>query len=120
MKKLIFAWVLGISVVACSGRTTSSSTETEKSTGAETWVIVKAEGSMPEENIGTQYIFEGNKLTLRGGGISTPGTFKMSKDTLIYDMPTYKMQMKYIKTMKGKQMVLTMIDSDQVFYLIKQ
>lgn len=94
---------------------------TESENGMDgTWKIVKADGMMADVNIGTEYIFAGKQLTLRGGGISTPGSYNMSKDTLIFTMKGYDAPMKYLHSMKGKQMVLKVVSSDQVFYLDKK
>lgn len=119
MKKVIYI-LLGVVILsACVGKTGESSGKTAESS-VETWEIVKAEGSLAEMNIGTQYIFDGNKMTLSGGGIRNKGTFEMKSDTLVFHMTTFTGDMKYIKSMQGKQMILKLVDSDQTFYLDKK
>jgi hypothetical protein len=118
--KLILLIPALLVLMACAG----NSAEAEKTEGANgndgTWVITKAEGIMAEMNKGTEYIFEGENLVLSGGGIKNKGTYSMSGDTLVFKMKTFEGEMRYIKEMKGKQMVLKVVGSDQVFYLDKK
>lgn len=114
---LIFGGIITFAT-ACSSSDRNASGETidEK----EIWEIVKAEGMMADANKGTQYIFEGENLSLKGGGMTNKGTFEMKGDTLVFHMKTFTGDMSYIKEMKGKQMILKPVGSDQVFYLEKK
>lgn len=119
MKKSILLIPVFLFLFACAGNT-----ETEKTEGANgndgTWVITKAEGTMADINKGTEYIFDGENLTLSGGGMKNNGTWTMKGDTLVFAMKTFDGEMRYLKEMKGKQMVLKVVGSDQVFYLDKK
>ncbi|MCE3295865.1 MAG: hypothetical protein K0R65_1579 [Crocinitomicaceae bacterium] len=122
MKKLILLIPAVLLFMACGGNA-----EQGKPGGGEekiasnatdgTWVINKAEGMMADVNKGTEYIFDGENLTLSGGGIKNKGTWSMKGDTLVFAMKTFEGEMLYLKEMKGDQMVLKVVNSDQVFYL---
>lgn len=84
-----------------------------------TWEIVKAEGMMADMNVGTQYIFEGDNLTLKGSGISTPGTYTTNKDTIIFTMEGNS-EFRYQYEMKEKQLVIKPVGSNQTLYLDKK
>ncbi len=118
MRKLLILPILVLGLVSSCGGSAETGKESSGLDG--TWKIVKAEGQMADLNVGTQYIFDGNKLSLSGGGITTPGSFETSKDTIIFNMKDYPDPMKYLQSMKGKQLVLKVVGSDQVFYLDKQ
>lgn len=104
---------------ACSGEKKNDKTEV-KNEALEVWVIKKAEGMMADANVGTEYIFDGNELTLKGSGMKNEGTFEMKSDTLVFHMKTFTGEMFYLKEMKGKQMILKPVGSDQIFYLEKK
>lgn len=123
MKKVLVmtTLILGGLATSCgnSGETESGAEKTSANGMDGTWKIVKAEGSMADLNVGTLYIFEGDNMTLKGGGISTPGTYSTSGDTLIFTMEG-NAEFTYLHEMKGKQLVIKPIGSDQVLYLDKQ
>lgn len=119
MKKTIYI-LLGIGILsACSSKTGETDAKTGESS-VETWKIVKAEGTLAEANVGTQYIFDGKNLTLSGGGMKNEGTFEMKSDTLVFHMKTFTGDMLYVKSTMGKQMILKPVGSDQTFYLDKK
>ena len=124
MKKSILLIPAVLLFMACGGNEAAggkeAAEENKKSGNDGTWVINKAEGMMADINKGTEYIFDGDKLTLSGGGIKNKGTWAMSGDTLVFTMKTFEGEMRYIKEMKGDQMVLKVVGSDQVFYLDKK
>lgn len=117
MKKSILVLPAFLFLFSCGG----NGEQTEDVTENATWEIVKAEGTLAEMNKGTEYIFEGENLTLSGGGMKNKGTYKMKGDTLVFTMESFGGgEMRYLKEMKGEQMVLKVVGSDQVFYLDKK
>ena len=121
MKKTLLLIPAMLLFMACGGNAEQEKTEKEgRSANDGTWVITKAEGMMADSNKGTEYIFDGENLTLSGGGIKNKGTWAMKGDTLVFTMKTFEGEMLYLKEMKGKQMVLKVVNSDQVFYLDKK
>ncbi len=129
MKKIVLLIPAALLLFACggNGNNTGENIEipespeaAEKSATDGTWVINKAEGMMADDNKGTEYIFDGENLTLSGGGIKNKGTWAMKGDTLVFTMKTFTGEMRYLKEMKGEQMVLKVVGSDQVFYLDKK
>ena len=120
--KLILIIPALVLFMACAGNPGTEKAEGQAAGSGNdgTWVITKAEGMMADMNKGTEYIFEGDKLTLSGGGLKNKGTYAMKGDTLVFTMKTFEGEMRYLYEMKGKQMVLKVVDSDQVFYLDKK
>lgn len=94
MKKLIYA-VFGVAlVVACS-----DTEKGEKMKGKEglagNWVIVKAEGMMADENLGTHYIFEGDKLTFSKDGFDNPAKSTITDSTFTWENGSMTMEYNY-------------------------
>lgn len=118
---LMIALLLGGLATSCGGE---DQEENEAQNASEnrikgTWKVVKAEGDIAEINIGNLYIFEQNKVTLKGSGITTSGTYSTRGDTLVFAMDR-NTGFTYLHEIKGKQLVIKPVGSDQVLYLERQ
>jgi len=118
IKLVLASFAIAIAVISCGGKKEGSSEAGGNSLDG-TWEIVKAEGTMADINKGTQYKFEGEKMTLGTGLLQSKGTYKLSGDSIIFTMDG-GMVMKYTQSMVNDQLVLKVVGSDQVFYMDKK
>ncbi len=119
--KLVLASVaIAVALVSCGGKKEGGSESAAGGNSLDgTWEIVKAEGTMAEMNKGTQYKFEGDKMTLGTGLLQSKGTYKLAGDSIIFTIEG-GMVMKYTHSMVNNQLVVKVVGSDQVFYMDKK
>jgi hypothetical protein len=85
------------------------------------WKITDAQGTMASMNIGTEYTFSGNSLTMKGMGIETKYKLEVNGDNIKATLETdanFVMQWTY--KMDGGKLILTGVGNDQVFTLERQ
>jgi len=82
------------------------------------WKVVEAEGAFAEENIGTNYIFEGNVMkTSSDAGYEIAGSLHLSDTSVVWTLEN--MEMNYLYRFKDDKLVLE-LNSGQVLKLKKQ
>lgn len=86
-----------------------------------TWEIKRAEGAMAETNVGTQYIFEGNKLSFGKEGYTNPGKTEVTDSTFSFQADGNELKFMYNYKMNGDTLVVEMQKSGgQIFHMVKK
>lgn len=114
MKTLFYTALSALALISCS----SNETKMEKGNLKGDWVIVKAEGMMAEENLGTHYIFDDNKLTFSKNGFDNPAKSTITDSTFTWNNGS--MVMEYDYYFENNQLVAEPKGSDQKLYLEKE
>lgn len=99
--------------------TTTGSGSAGKLEGA--WEIKRAEGMMPEANVGTVYEFNGNKLSFGKGDYKNPGTTVVTDSTFSFQADGNELVFMYDYHFNGDTLVVEMQKSGgQIFHMIKK
>lgn len=117
VKLFLAALIVSIAVISCGGKKGAAADSAHPLEGK--WKVAKAEGDYADMNKGTNYIFDGDKISLEAGIIKTPGTFRLSNDTIIVKFDGGQMEMNYTYKIEGEQLVVKPMGSNQVLYLDK-
>ncbi|MDD5149311.1 MAG: hypothetical protein PHC28_02370 [Flavobacterium sp.] len=83
-----------------------------------TWEIVKANGSLDDLNIGTQYLFEKESLTFSKDGFDNKAKSEITDSTFTWDNGSMKMD--YTYSFEGSNLIVKLKGSDQEFVLEKK
>lgn len=101
-------------IVACNSKTAESTKPVLKGT----WQIIKATGAMPERQLGNTYLFTDTSLSITEFGVTYNGTLTQADTSFVWNnigkLKTYSYKM------KGSQLVIHPMESDQHFYLDKK
>jgi hypothetical protein len=85
------------------------------------WVIRRAEGDMAELNVGTAYVFKGDKLSFGKDGYLNPGKTIVTDSTFSFQADGNELVFYYNYHFNADTMVASMQKgSGQVFYLVKE
>ena len=85
------------------------------------WEIKRAEGMMPEANVGTVYEFSGNKLSFGKGEYKNPGTTIVTDSTFSFQADGNELVFMYDYHFNGDTLVVEMQKSGgQIFHMIKK
>lgn len=85
------------------------------------WEIKRAEGMMPEANIGTVYEFEGSKLSFGKDGYKNPGKTEVTDSTFSFQADGNELKFMYNYKFKGDTLVVEMQKSGgQIFFMVKK
>lgn len=85
------------------------------------WEIMRAEGSMPDANIGTVYEFKGNKLSFGKGSFTNPGTTEVTDSTFSFQADGNELKFMYNYHFNGDTLVVEMQNSGgQIFHMVKK
>lgn len=106
-----------IFLISCNSSNMKDSNPKERIQGQ--WKVVEAEGAFAEENIGTNYIFEGNvmKTSSDAGGFEITGAMQLSDTSVVWTLEN--MEMNYLYRFEDDKLVLE-LNSGQVLKLKKQ
>lgn len=85
------------------------------------WVIRRAEGDMADMNLGTEYKFNGDRLSFGKDGFLNPGRTEVTDSTFSFQAEGNEYKFYYNYRFNGDTMVVTMKNgTGQVFHLVKQ
>lgn len=85
------------------------------------WEIKRAEGSMPETNLGTVYEFKGSKLSFGKDGFTNPGSTEVTDSTFSFQADGNEYKFMYNYYFNGDTLVVKMQNNkDQVFHMLKK
>jgi hypothetical protein len=82
-----------------------------------TWEVVKAEGVMDDLNVGTNYIFDGTKMTT-SKGFEITGELIASDSTILWKLEN--MEMNYTYQFESNTLIIYPLNSGQKLYLEKR
>lgn len=134
-KATVSVVALSLILSACGGSDQKKENKPEGETSAEkkesataaptkldgTWEIKRAEGMMAETNVGTQYIFEGNKLSFGKEGYTNPGKTEVTDTTFSFQAEGNELKFMYNYKFNGDTLVVEMQNSGgQIFHMIKK
>ena len=85
------------------------------------WEIKRAEGDMPETNLGTVYEFKGSKLAFGKGDYKNPGSTEVTDSTFSFQADGNQLKFMYNYHFNGDTLVVSMKNGiGQVFHMVKQ
>jgi len=115
---LIIVAYIAVLTMSCSNSSVDNSLPAKERIQGQ-WKVVEAEGAFAEENIGTNYIFEGNvmKTSSDAGGFEITGAMQLSDTSVVWTLEN--MEMNYLYRFEDDKLVLE-LNSGQVLKLKKQ
>lgn len=113
---IIIAFFLSITM-SCDNHSKVDSSLAPKDRIQGTWEIVKAEGVFDEINIGTNYIFDGTKMST-SKGFDITGELIASDSTILWKLEN--MEMNYNYYFEDNILVIEPLNSGQKLYLEKR
>lgn len=84
------------------------------------WEIKRATGEMASMNIGVIYEFKGTALTFGSASYKNPGTTVVTENTFSFQADGSDLQFMYDYKLEGDTLVVSMQNSGQTFYMVKQ
>jgi hypothetical protein len=84
------------------------------------WEIMRAEGTNAEMNLGTIYVFEGNRLSFQSPGFTNPGTTEVTNNTFSFQADGNELKFMYDYRKEGDTLIVSMQKSNQAFYMVKK
>lgn len=83
------------------------------------WVIKRASGDLADMNVGVNYEFKGEHLTLGSGSFKNPGTTTITDSTFSFKADGNDLLFIYRYKLIQDTLIVTMGGSNQTFYMVK-
>lgn len=120
--KRLFQLLMGLSLfmlfaMSCENTASVNDTRAPKEKLQGNWEVVKANGALDDINIGTEYLFEGNKMAT-SNGFEISGELLATDSTILWKLET--MEMNYSYHFDGNQLIIEPLNSGQVLTLTRK